>query len=338
MDAVATEESRARMGAARAAFETPSSPKSPSAPLAGAGPLLTSTVSAQVQEQMRAAKANLESKVGGAVLTCARCGHPIEKNQKVVSSGMMRYHDVCPSAEEVSRMVRNTKFFLKKLPERMVLTLSSATGVGAAPLSFMYDVDKAAMEAAGKAAATASIEVPFVADQGRRASMVRKLAGTEGASAKPESFDVKVRDFPVLTFVDPRTGAVAVPTVVDVVVEEEPARSGASSGGGDDSSKADAAAVSLQAKDLTITKFTHANGVLQTLRATFRVYVGSSTVVPRDLSVKLEMWLPDEVTVAVAVSVSVSAEDDAAPAPSGAPTVVRRKTYVAKKAMDFDVT
>ena len=42
----------------------------------------------------------------------------------IIVSGMQRFHAVCPTKEEASLAVKNTRYFLKKTPERLVLLLT----------------------------------------------------------------------------------------------------------------------------------------------------------------------------------------------------------------------
>lgn len=264
---------------------------------------------------MAQAKANWEGKMDSTP-TCSRCGHPIDKSQKMTVSGMMRLHEVCPSAAEASAMLRNTRFFLRKLPERLVLTMTTSTDETDRShdkaLTFMFDIDREAVEAMAKRAPTDSLVVHYVPDQGVRASLQRKFEADEATC-----FDLGFRDFFPMSYMDPKTGIVGTPEVYAPpdASTDEPA-------------------------ELTFFKYHHSNGVLKTVRAEFIWSRKEQLLTPRELSVTLDMWLVDDVVVHQAPA--TPPPPTTSPSSSNPPQLekvpsFRRPTYVAKRAKDFDV-
>lgn len=79
------------------------------------------------KEENERAKLILEDTAGfSQELLCGRCGTSIEKKHKMTMSGLFRYHEICPSKEEIEASNKSLKFFLRKLPgkSRVYITVS----------------------------------------------------------------------------------------------------------------------------------------------------------------------------------------------------------------------
>jgi hypothetical protein len=69
------------------------------------------------KEENEKAKSILEDSGGFSnELLCGRCGTSIEKTHKMTMSGLFRYHEICPSKEEIDASNKSLKYFLRKLP------------------------------------------------------------------------------------------------------------------------------------------------------------------------------------------------------------------------------
>jgi hypothetical protein len=204
---------------------------------------------ASIAAKMKSAKARLLSTIGDQIPACGRCGHPLDKHQKVTTSGMARYHEICPSKEEVASIIRHTRYFCRKLPERMVCAVefddvSSVINGIADPIvfSFIYDIDYTSWDEALSKANHDAISVEYIADVEQHAGIARTFYAEAFPPIATRTVDTRPREFHEFTFVDPRTGI------------ENPALNSKMANG-----------------MLEVRKFCLTNGVLITLKSTYEV-------------------------------------------------------------------
>jgi hypothetical protein len=209
-----------------------------------------------VKDKMALAKQSMEAKGGGESLPlCSRCGMVIEKHQDILSSGMQRFHAVCPSKEEASVATRSTRYFLKKTPERLVLLLTCDADKKE-KYSFMYEVEHNSLALGLRQNNYEPCELVFRPDVKARASMSRKLVVPAS-----RAFDVSVREYHTFSFIDPRDASVtSAPLVRD--------------------------------QRLTVVKYFLTNGVLFTLEAVFTYDEASFAVGPESVRVCFAMYPP----------------------------------------------
>lgn len=142
------------------------------------------------------AKEVLEETGGfSAELKCGRCGGVITKNHKITVSGMLRYHEVCPSKDELAKADKSVKWFLERLPDRLAAILT-CDAVTKKPHTFLYARDNASYKDALKQSlASKRVSVVFVPDAGERDQIPKNfVVPTE------RQFDVNLRGFSLGNF------------------------------------------------------------------------------------------------------------------------------------------
>jgi len=208
-----------------------------------------------VKEKMTLAKQAMEAKAGGdAKPQCSRCGQPIENDQALVVSGMMRFHQTCPSKEEISMSTKSTRHFLKKTPERLVV-LFTCDADKANKYSFIFVVNADSLAAGLRRGLYDDTELVFQPDFQARASVSRKLI-----VPTTRAFDLGAREFFPFSFTDPRTGLEQTPVLEDCKA--------------------------------VITKYYLSNGVLLVLQAVLSYDESALLVAPDGITVNFSMYPP----------------------------------------------
>ena len=252
-----------------------------------------SRVSMDVSERVQSVKLSMEVTVGDTSPSCAKCGNPIESNQGVVVNGMERYHEKCPTAEEAETIVRTSRYFAKKLPERLVLTFIVDKSTKH-PHTFLYEMDKASFEDAMRAKKHDTLTLRFTPDSNARASVKRKL---QVPSAGNREFDLSIRDVTGFTFKNEKKkgkddrSVPKKPKKVDD--DEQPAEeSKAENDDENDDEETKDDANEDEFLELALRKWKFSNGVLQSLTARFEYSEEKQHVAPIDVVVQLETWPP----------------------------------------------
>ena len=170
-------------------------------------------------------------------ITCGRCGQAIEKKHKLVMNGLNKYHEICPTKDEIMNSNKTVRYFLKQLPERLVLLLTW-DGWKSTRSTFLYLLDKTKLKEAFKLANNpkALCTVPFDPDLTQREKTKLQINNL----TEPQ-FDFKVKGSNnEFTFTHPCNQNTLIPEFSD------------------------------KNKQLKITKFCLKNGVLQTLICNFK--------------------------------------------------------------------
>lgn len=124
-------------------------------------------------------------------LTCGRCGTSIELQHRMTIGGMIKYHEICPSKEGIERSNKSLKFFLKRLPERLAVTL--LWDRNGSSHTFLYLLDREAWKQAYTRGGNTCF-VHYFPDPDAVDPYVRRFT-------KPETldqFDVQVKHYPAV--------------------------------------------------------------------------------------------------------------------------------------------
>lgn len=144
------------------------------------------------RETNLAAKRVLEESGGFAEeLVCGRCATSIHKEHKIVTGGMSKFHEVCPSKQEVELSNKSVKYFMKRLPERLAVSLHWGEGNGESH-TFLYLLDRDAWRQAYNRGGNLG-HVYYFPDPDAVDVRVKRFAGDAAVSPK---FDVQVKHYP----------------------------------------------------------------------------------------------------------------------------------------------
>jgi len=218
-------------------------------------------VASMRKEQNAEAKESMQMRVGDMLPTCARCGRPIDKGQKAMTSGIQRMHESCPTKEESEKALRTTRFFVKKAPERLAGTLTCDKETRH-PHTFLYEMDKDTLAESLKKPANDRLVIRYLPDAQARAASHRKLIAPSSDATR--QFDMNFKDFFEFTFKDAKNN--------DAIVNPS---------------------LNVAKQDLLIKKFHFSNGVLQTLDAYFKYDEATRLCTAEKIEITMEMWPPE---------------------------------------------
>lgn len=125
-------------------------------------------------------------------LACGRCGTSIELQHRMTIGGMIKYHDICPSKEEIERSNKSLKFFLKRLPERLAVTLHWDQNNGASH-TFLYLLDRDGWKQAYTRGGNTCF-VHYFPDPDAVDPCMRRFTKPEAL----DQFDVQVKHYPAV--------------------------------------------------------------------------------------------------------------------------------------------
>ena len=208
-------------------------------------------LASQLRSKVSKAKETWEAKIGDALPNCNRCGRPIEPHHKLVSAGMQRFHEICPSKAESEKGLRNTRYMVQKSMDRIVLTFR-CDGETRQPYSFIFDLDQETKQKSLRQRNNEDMTLLYIYDEKQHASKQRRFK-----PPNKREFDIEVRYMPVLSFEDPKS-----------TIKHEP---------------------KLEGSDLTLTKFFQTNGVVQTVVAHFVYDEENRYLSPVHLEVRFSM-------------------------------------------------
>lgn len=208
-------------------------------------------LASQLRSKVSKAKETWEAKIGDALPHCNRCGRPIEPHHKLVSAGMQRFHEICPSKAESEKGLRNTRYMVQKSMDRIVLTFR-CDGETRQPYSFIFDLDQETKQKSLRQRNNEDMTLLYIYDEKQHASKQRRFK-----TPNKREFDIEVRYMPVLSFEDPKT-----------TIKHEP---------------------KLAGSDLIVTKFSQTNGVVQTVVAQFVYDEENRYLSPVHLEVRFSM-------------------------------------------------
>ena len=264
-------------------------------------------VASMRKEANEEARQSMQLRVGDSLPTCARCGLPIDKGQNAITSGIQKFHEACPSQEEAAKAIRNVRFFIKKIPDRLITTFTCDKATHN-PHTFMWDLNKDSLHDALRKKATEDCAVRYGPDA--QARVKGKLVPPSSPDAR--EFDVVVKsgvnETMAFAFADPKNGDKPVAPKLDEA-----------------------------SKELTITKFFLTNGVLQTLEVRLKYDEAAKHIEPISVDIKLEMCLPPEAAAEVEKDMDplrhlkerlAESNASAAAAAAAAPAVVEVSTGV----------
>ncbi|KAH9255576.1 hypothetical protein BASA81_006406 [Batrachochytrium salamandrivorans] len=142
------------------------------------------------------AKRVLEESGGFAEeLVCGRCGTSINKEHKIVMGGMSKFHELCPSKHEVELSNKSIKYFMKRLPERLAVSLHWGEENGESH-TFLYLLDRDAWRQAYNRGGNLG-HVYYFPDPDAVDVRVKRFASTSSDNAVLLSkFDVQVKHYP----------------------------------------------------------------------------------------------------------------------------------------------
>ena len=143
------------------------------------------------------AKEVLEESGGfSSELKCGRCGSAITSSQQMTVSGMMRYHQVCPTKEEISKADKSVKYFLEKIPDRLAAVLT-CDGRTKKPHTFLYIRNPVSYKEALKQAAsgTRQVAVVFDSDVDARDQIPKNFTVPD-----EQSFDLQLKGYSLSNF------------------------------------------------------------------------------------------------------------------------------------------
>ena len=163
-------------------------------------------LSAMVKEKKDETRASMELRVGDSTVMCSRCGYPIDRGQEVIASGLLRYHQACPTKEEAESQTRSVRHFVKKLPDRLVVQLTCDAQTH---YSFLYEIDRDSFNDQLRKKSNEPAKVLYLPDTHANASAVRKLPD------KPD-FDLVMKDPHFeYSFSDPKSKHKTAPVLSD---------------------------------------------------------------------------------------------------------------------------
>jgi len=157
-------------------------------------------LASQIKAKMTKAKDTWETKIGDALPHCNRCGRPIEPHHKIVTAGVARAHEVCPSKEESERGPRNPRYMVQKAQGRVVLTFRCDKDTKQ-PYTFIFDLDTDSKQQCLRMRNNAEMTLTYTADEKSHATLERKFK-----IPKTREFDISVRYTHQFGFSNPATG------------------------------------------------------------------------------------------------------------------------------------
>jgi len=209
-------------------------------------------LASQIKAKMSKAKDTWESKVGD-LPKCNRCGRPIDPHHKVVSAGMERFHEICPTKEESEQGPRNCRYFVQKAQDRIVLTFRCDKDTKQ-PYSFIFDIDLTSRQTNLRKPNTSEMVLEYVPDVKSHAALERKFR-----VPKVREFDISVRYAQNFQFLNPATNESCSPNL------------------------------DLNGKRVTIVKHCTTNGVLHSIEARFVYDEEERVIKPEHLELRFSM-------------------------------------------------
>lgn len=210
-------------------------------------------LASRIRSSMTQAKDTWGSKIGDSLPNCNRCGRPIDPYHKIVTAGMQRFHEICPSKEESERGPRNCRYMVQKAQARIVLTFKCDKETKQ-PYSFIFDLDQQTKQDCLRMRNNADMTLVYIPDVTSHASLVRKIRVPE-----TREFDLSVRYAYNFGFSNPATGTNLVPEL------------------------------DTEKKRVTVTKCCTTNGVLHTIEARFVYDEDEQIVSPEHLELRFSM-------------------------------------------------
>jgi len=225
-------------------------------------------LASQIRSKMNAARETWESKIGDSLPKCNRCGRLIDPHHKIITAGMERFHEICPTREESERGPRNCRYMVQKAHHRLVLKFL-CDGDTKQPYTFMYDLDTSTKQKCLRLPNTAPMVLVYHFDSTTHASLERKFR-----PPKNREFDLSVRYLPPFIFENPATNNQVAPTY------------------------------DAETKKVTIVKFYSSNGVLHEVEASFNYDEEKHVLSPDRLELRFSMMPGTQAKLPVAISSS----------------------------------
>jgi hypothetical protein len=219
-------------------------------------------VASMRKEDNERARDSMQLRVGDSTPVCARCGLPIDKGQGVIASGLQRFHEACPSAEEAAKAIRTTRFFLQRAPDRLITTFT-CDKVTKTPHTFLWDLNKDSRNDSLRKKNTEALDIKYAPDAQARAGFQKKLVPPTDSSSREFELILKsgTNDILPFDFKNPKDkDKIVTPTLND------------------------------QTHELKIEKFHFANGVLQTLIAHFKYDEATKLLIGESLEIHYEQY------------------------------------------------
>ncbi|KAH9256967.1 hypothetical protein BASA81_004788 [Batrachochytrium salamandrivorans] len=154
------------------------------------------------KETNQMAKSILEQS-GGVTneILCGRCGSSIETSQAISVSGLEKFHQVCPSKEEIAQSNKSLKYFLKKLPDHLAIQLQWDAELPKRSHTFLFLLDKDTWKRAHLSTGN-TCQVEFFPDPDAADPVVHNFQ-----VPNKRGFDAQVKHYPAhFKFSNPRSG------------------------------------------------------------------------------------------------------------------------------------
>ena len=178
-----------------------------------------------------------------------------------MTSGIEKMHESCPTPEESARAIRNTRWFVRKAPERVAGTLICDKNTKH-PHTFLFEIDKNIMMESLKKNGDEKMHVIYLPDDQARTAASRKLVVPSSDAAR--RFDFHFKDYFEFSFNDPKKDN---KTQEPVLLKDK--------------------------HQLILRKFYLANGVLQTMEAVFKYDEATQMCSAEKVTIDMEMWPPE---------------------------------------------
>jgi len=159
----------------------------------------TITEDEELKKKTASVKKEMELTVGDNIPICGRCGGSLDGVEKIVVSGMERFHEVCP--ENPTEVQQTPRYFIKRQEERPVVMILPDELPDTKALTFIFDLNVESKREALLQKKKSTAKVLFDPDSGTRAGLYRKLASSH-KTTEP-SFSMSIRNVQGLTRIEP---------------------------------------------------------------------------------------------------------------------------------------
>jgi len=207
------------------------------------------------------ARISMQVRVGDMLPQCSRCGRPIDRGQRAITSGIEKMHESCPTQEESDRAIRPARWFVRRAPERVAGTLTCDKETKH-PHTFLYELEKTTFVEALKKQSHESVKLVYTPDLTAHSGAQRKLVAPSSDATR--QFDFHFKDYLNFGFEDHKNeGKVQEPHL------------------------------DKSAQTLLVRKFHLTNGVLQTMEVVFKYDEETQLCTAERVELGFEMWPPE---------------------------------------------